>query len=134
MMKITTLFKSALFATVLLVNTAAQAYSPEELAVSCKKPHFTDFTLTPYVATNDNEVPAESEFSIKVSPWADPSTIKVTAKNQVLPAKVESNSSFHKITAKLPAEYSGGFARVNVFAKAVLGCDDSFGWLVKIGK
>ena len=131
-MKITKMFKSALFIAVVLFNGAAAAYSPEELEQACKKPRFTDFNLTPYKASDNIEVAPESEFIIKISPWADPTTIKLTAKKQELPFTVESNSSFHKIKAKLPASLNGNFVRIDVSAKAVLGCDDKTGWLVKV--
>jgi hypothetical protein len=45
---------------------------------------------------------------------------------------VESNSSFHKVKAKLPASLNGNFVRIEVSAKAVLRCGDKDGWLVKV--
>jgi hypothetical protein len=131
-MKVTKMFKSALFIVVVLFNGAAVAYSPEELEQACKKPRFTDFNLTEYKAPDNIEIAPESEFIIKISAWADPSTIKLTAKKQPLAFTVESNSSFHKITAKLPATLNGGFARIDVSVKAVLGCHSEAGWLVKV--
>jgi hypothetical protein len=131
-MKITKMFKYALCIAVVLFNGAAVAYSPEETEQACKKPHFTDFNLTEYKAPDNIEIAPESEFIIKISAWADPSTIKLTAKKQPLPFTVESNSSFHKIKAKLPASLNGNYVRIDVSAKAVLGCDDATGWLVKV--
>jgi len=131
-MKVTKMFKSALFITVVLFNGQAVAYSPEELAKACKKPHFTDFNLSEYKAPENIEIAPESEFIIKISAWADPSTIKLTAKKQELPFTVESTSTFHKIKAKLPASLNGSFVRIDVSAQAVLGCDDKTGWLVKV--
>ncbi|TAL46713.1 MAG: hypothetical protein EPN89_09925 [Methylovulum sp.] len=132
-MKITTIFKSALLITT-LVHGSASAYSPEEKDTVCKKPRFTDFTLTTYNAPENIEVAPESEFYFRVSAWADPSTISLTVKNKPLKFTVESNSSFHKVKAKLPAELTGQFARINTGAKALLGCDDQAGWLVKVAK
>ena len=117
---------------VVLFNGAAVAYSPEELEQVCKKPRFTDFNLTEYKAPDNIEIAPESEFIIKISVWADPSTIKLTAKKQPLAFTVESNSSFHKIKAKLPPSLNGNFVRIEVSAKAVLGCGDKDGWLVKV--
>lgn len=117
---------------VVLFNGEAAAYSPEELEQACKKPRFTDFNLTEYKAPDNIEVAPESEFIIKISAWADPTTIKLTAKKQALPFTVESNSSYHKIKAKLPASLNGNFVRIDVSAQAVLGCDDKDGWLVKV--
>lgn len=131
-MKLTNLFKSTLFIAVVLFNGAANAYSPEELEKECKKPRFTDFNLTKYNATDNIEVAPESEFTIKVSPWADPTTIKLMAKKQPLAFTVETNSSFHKIKAKLPASLNGNFVRIDVSAMAALGCEDKDGWLIKV--
>jgi hypothetical protein len=131
-MNVTKMFKSALFITTVLLNGQAAAYSPEELEQTCKKPRFTDFNLTEYKAPDNIEIAPESAFIIKISGWADPSTIKLTAKKQVLAFTVESNSSFHKIKAKLPATLNGSFVRIDVSAKAVLGCENKDGWLVKV--
>jgi hypothetical protein len=131
-MKVTKMFKSALFIAVVFFNGMATAYSPEELEQACKKPHFTDFNLTEYKAPDNIEIAPESEFIIKISAWADPSTIKLTAKKQALAFTVESNSTFHKIKAKLPASLNGNFVRIDVSVQAVLGCDNKAGWLVKV--
>lgn len=131
-MYVTKLFKSAVFIAVVLFNGQAAAYSPEELEQACKKPRFTDFNLTEYKAPDNIEIAPEAEFIIKVSAWADPSTIKLTAKKQELPFTIESTSTFHKIKAKLPATLNGDYVRIDVSAKAVLGCDNKTGWLVKI--
>jgi hypothetical protein len=126
------MIKPALFIVVALFNGAAFAYTPEELEKDCKKPHITDFNLTEYKAPANVEIPPESELIIKISAWADPSTIKLTAKKQPLPFTVESNSSFHKIKAKLPASLNGNFVRIEVSTKAILGCHNEAGWLVKV--
>ena len=126
------MFKSALFIAVVLFTGQAAAYSPEELEQACKKPRFTDFNLTEYKAPDNIEIAPESEFIIKISAWVDPTTIKLTAKKQSLPFTVESTSTFHKIKAKLPASLNGSFVRIEVSAKAVLGCGDKEGWLVKV--
>ena len=133
-MKIKKIFQSALFMTVVLFNGAALAYSPEENEQTCQKPRFTDFNLTEYKAPDNIEVPPESEFIFKISAWADPRTIKLSAKKQPIPFTVESNSSFHKVKAKLPASLNGSFARIDVSVKAVLGCSDKTGWLVKVAE
>ena len=131
-MNISKMFKFALFIAAVLFYGQAGAYSPEELEQSCKKPHFTDFNLTEYKAPDNIEIAPESEFIIKISAWADPSTIKLTAKKQALPFTVESNSSFHKVKAKLPASLNGNYVRIDVGVKAVLGCGSKKGWLVKV--
>ena len=131
-MYVTKLFKSAVFIAVVLFNGQAAAYSPEELDQACKKPRFTDFNLTEYKAPDNIEIAPETELIIKVSAWADPSTIKLTVKKQDLPFTLENTSTFHKIKAKLPATLNGNFVRIDVSAKAVLGCDNKTGWLVKV--
>lgn len=131
-MNVTKMLKSALFIAAVVFGGAASAYSPEELEQACKKPRFTDFNLPEYKAPANIEIAPESEFVVKISAWVDPTTIKLTAKKQALPFTVESTSTFHKIKAKLPASLNGNFVRIDVSAKAVLGCDDKTGWLVKV--
>ena len=110
----------------------AFAYSPDEAEVVCKKPKFTDFSLSTYKAPENIEVAPEAEFSFKISEWINPSSITLTAKKKALPFTVESNNSFHKVKAKLPAELTGQFVRIDTKAVALLGCDEQAGWLVKI--
>jgi hypothetical protein len=131
-MKIIKMFKPALLLAIILYQGTAFAYSPEELERNCKKPRFTDFNLSEYLAPSNIETPPESEFIIKVSAWADPSTIQLTVKKQPLDFKLQSTSTFHKITAKLPASVNGNFVRIDISAKAVLGCSDKTGWLIKV--
>lgn len=127
------LTKSVLFTAILLINGAAFAYSPEELAKECHKPKFTDFTLLDYKMPEKHEVTPESEFSFKVPAWTNPETIKLTAKNQAIPFTIESNSSFHKVKSKIPAEFTGKFFRLNVSAKVIEGtCHEETGWLLKV--
>jgi hypothetical protein len=127
------LTKSVLFTAILLMNSAAFAYSPEELAKECHKPKFTDFTLSEYKMPEQHEVAAETEFSFKVPVWTNPETIKLTAKNQAIPFTIESNSSFHKVKSKIPAEFTGKFFRLNVSAKVIDGvCHEETGWLLKV--
>lgn len=131
-MKIIKIVKATLIITTLLCNGFATAYTPEESDKTCKKPKFTDFNLKEYQAPSNLETPSESEFIIKISVWADPDSIKLTAKKAPLPFTLESTSTFHKIKAKLPASLNGDFARIDVSAKSIAGCDDKFGWLIKV--
>lgn len=125
--------KSILLMAVLLASGAVNAYSPEELEKECHKPKFTDFTLTEYKAPELIETPAEVEFSFKVQAFTSPESIKLTIKKQPLPFTLESNSSFHKVKAKIPAEFTGKFARLDVSAKVIEGeCHEAAGWLLKI--
>ncbi len=115
-----------------LFTNAAYAYDPGKTDEICKKPQFRDLTLPVYKEPEKTEVPPESTLSFIVSPWAKVDTIKLTAKNQDLDYTVESNSSFHRVKAKLPAAFNGNFVRINVSAKAELGCSDKNGWLIKV--
>lgn len=133
-MRITKIVKSTLFIAAVFLNGAAFAYSPEMTEQDCKKPRFTDFNLSEYKAPENIEIAPESELSFKVSVWANPESITVTAKKQALPLTIESTTTFHKVKAKLPAAFNGGFVRINVSAKAVLGCDEQGGWLVKVAE
>lgn len=127
------LAKSVLVTAILLMNGAAFAYSPEELAKECHKPKFTDFTLPEYKMPEQHEVTPESEFSFKVPAWTNPDSIKLTAKNHPIAFTVESNSSFHKVKSKIPAEFTGNFFRLNVSAKVIEGvCHEETGWLIKV--
>jgi hypothetical protein len=133
MMKLTKILKSILFTAVIMASGAALAYSPEELAKECHKPKFTDFTLKEYKAPENIETAPESEFSFKVPAFTSAESIKITIKDKAIAFKVESNSSFHKVKAKLPAEYTGKFVRLNVSAKVSDGiCHDATGWLLKV--
>ncbi|MGJ0516956.1 MAG: hypothetical protein ACR65O_14535 [Methylomicrobium sp.] len=119
---------------ILLAAQTATAYEDEKVEDLCKKPKFTDFTLKEYVEPEKAEVPPESSFEFKVSAWSNPDTIRLTGKNEKIPFTVESNSSFHRIKAKLPASLTGKFVRINAAVKAVLGCEEKEGWLIKISE
>lgn len=131
-MNITKMLNPILFIVTLSFANTAIAYDPGLTEEICKKPQFRDFTLPVYKEPEKTEVPPESTFTFLVSPWAKPDTIKLTAKNQILEYTVESNSSFHRVKAKLPAALNGQYVRINVSAKAELGCTDNNGWLIKI--
>jgi hypothetical protein len=125
--------KSIVLAALMLANGAAFAYSPEELAKECHKPKFTDFTLTEYKVPEQVEVAPESAFSFKVPAWTNPDTIKLNIKDKPIAFTIESNNSFHKVNAKIPAEYTGKFVRVNASAKVIDGaCHHETGWLLKV--
>ena len=131
-MKLTKMFKAAIFIVAVLFNATASAYSAGEVEEVCTKPKFRDFSLPVYKEPEKIEVAPESEFSFMISPWADPDTIILTAKGQPLAFTVESNSSFHRVKAKLPAALTGNYVRIDASVKAVLGCGDQDGWLIKI--
>lgn len=131
-MKLTTLFSPMLLAVATLLTNTAMAYEVGKTDEICKKPQFRDFNLPVYKEPEKREVQPESTFTVMISPWANPETIKLTAKNQPLEYAIESNTSFHRIKAKLPAAFNGDFVRINVRATAILGCSDQAGWLIKV--
>ena len=131
-MKATKIFSPVLFIAATLLTSTVYAYDPGQVEETCKKPQFRDFNLPVYQEPDKTEVPPESKLIFTVSPWANPHTIKLTAKNQNLDFSIESNTSFHRVTATLPAALTGQFVRINVGATAVLGCHDKVGWLIKV--
>jgi hypothetical protein len=131
-MKIITTTQRVAGIALLLLANSAWAYSPPMSEDLCKKPKFTDFSLTEYNAATNAEVAAESAFFFKVSAWVDPKSIKVIAKGKELPITIDSTSTFHKVSLTIPTEMSGGFVRFNASATAILGCDQQHGWLIKV--
>jgi hypothetical protein len=131
-MRATKMFSPLLFIAAALLAGTASAYEPGKTEEICKKPQFREFNLPVYKEPEKTEVPPESTLSFMLSAWANPETIKLTAKNQPLEYTVESNTSFHRVKAKLPASLNGQFVRINARATAVLGCYDQAGWLIKI--
>lgn len=131
-MNVTKMLNPILLIAAVLLTDTAMAYESNKVDEVCKKPQFRDFNLPVYKEPDKLEVPAESALSFIVSSWAKADTIKLTAKNQNLDFTIESNSSFHRVKAKLPPAYNGLFVRINVSAKAELGCSDQYGWLIKV--
>ncbi len=108
------------------------AYESTKVDEICKKPQFKDFNLPVYQEPEKVEIPPESTMVVLISAWANPETIKLTVKDQSLDFAVESNSSFHRVKAKIPASFNGKFVRLNISAKSIGGCSDKKGWLLKI--
>lgn len=133
-MQVNHVIKGTLAIMLFGVSVCSYAYSAGEVEEICKKPQVREFTLPVYQEPEKIEVASESEFSFKLSEWTDPATIKLTMKEQEVPFTVESNSSFHKVTAKIPAEYVGKYVRINLFSKAILGCYAREGWLIKVSE
>ncbi len=117
---------------ILLAAQTATAYEDDKVEVYCKDPKFTDFTLKEYIEPEKIEIPPESTFEFKVSAWSNPVTIRLTGRDEMIPFTVESTSTFHRIKAKLPASLNGKFVRINAAVKAVLGCEEKKGWLIKV--
>jgi hypothetical protein len=131
-MKRITKCQIAVFIAAIFFIGVASAYTEDKTEEYCKKPKFTDLNFKPYSEPEKAEVPAESQLSFRVSVDADPRTLVVSTKKEVLATQIESKSSFHQVTFKLPASLSGSIVRINAHVKATLKCDETVGWLVKV--
>jgi hypothetical protein len=131
-MKALKLFGPILFSVTVLFTGSVSAYEMGQIEEVCKKPQFKDFNLPVYKEPEKTEVAPESTLSILVSPWVNPETIKLTVKDQAMDITIESNNSFHRVKAKLPTSFNGNIVRINVSAKALLGCSNKAGWLIKV--
>ena len=131
-MKIRKLIQLIWLISAVSVADVALAYTDEKPEELCRVPKIRDFNLPTYNAVDKVEVPPEAELTFTVSAWTDPEAIVVTAKNEPLTLSIENKMSFFRVKAKLPASLNGKFVRVNVRAKAVLGCKSETGWLLKV--
>jgi len=131
-MKNFTLSKAGLLLLLVLAQQVFAYESTDDKPI-CKKPRFTDFSLPEFNADNNNQqVNPETEFFFKLPADVDPSTIALMAKKRPLPFTIETTSTYHKVTAKLPAAYTGYYVRLDAYAQSSLGCDNHHGWLIKV--
>ncbi len=80
-----------------------------------------------------SELAPNSSFSFAVLGAKTAHDIEVTVKKIPVSVEAVAKDNFFEVTAKLPSELKGVFARVNVKIKAqVSGCDQESGWLYKI--
>jgi hypothetical protein len=133
-MKIITTGKLVVFLAAVFFNGTVSAYTDDKPEEYCKKPKFTDLNFKPYSEPEKAEVAPETELKLRLSENADPKSLVLTIKQQVIKTTIESNSSFHRVSFKIPAAFAGGFVRINAHAKANLSlkCDEDVGWLVKV--
>lgn len=131
-MQVNFFVKSAVAVVLLGLSIASYAYSAGEVDEICKKPKIHEFSLPTYQEPEKIEVAPESDLTFSLSVWTNPDLIKVTIKDEPLEFIRESTSTFHKIRAKIPAKFTGQFARINVTATAVLGCYTKEGFLIKV--
>ncbi|RLA16865.1 MAG: hypothetical protein DRQ62_15615 [Gammaproteobacteria bacterium] len=106
---------------------SASAYNAGNIDLGCKKPRFKTFT-----PPHKGEADPESEISFTVSGYADQSTIKEIAKNIPLKLTIVDRDSFYAVSATLPAELTGKYARIHVKANNTVDCKAKDGWLIKI--
>ncbi|MEY4768941.1 MAG: hypothetical protein RL637_1580 [Pseudomonadota bacterium] len=109
-----------------------QAYEAGLVEETCRKAKFTNFSLPEYHAKQQREVPAQSSFSLVISPWIDPNSVKLFAKRKPLAFTLLNKNSFYVLTSQLPAAYNGQFVRLDIQVKALLGCKSQDGWLIKV--
>ncbi|MCK4492844.1 MAG: hypothetical protein KAU26_02215 [Methylococcales bacterium] len=126
--------KILFFFSALTLSYNASAYNGKPITEACQKPHFDKFSLPVYKMPERLEVAPESDFSFTVSSKVAAESIRIMMKKESIKYTVESNSSFHKITSKIPAKFTGKFIRINVFAIAKLECKNTYGWLIKVSK
>ncbi len=122
------------FLTAIFFTGSSYAFEVGGARHYCRPPQFRDFSPPERVRNQPFvEVAPESEISVKAMGSIDPSTIRVFAKRIVLTPTVVDKKSFFQITAKLPAELRGGYARIDLIAQADKGeCMGKDGWLIKI--
>ncbi|MGB4497088.1 MAG: hypothetical protein WBI40_00180 [Methylococcaceae bacterium] len=131
-MRVNHFFQVVLTITSLTVSAGSYAYSAGEVDEICKKPKIHDFSLPVYQEPEKIEVAPESDLTFSLSAWTNPDVIKLTIKDEPLEFTRESNTSIHKIRAKIPAKFTGQFARINITATAILGCYTKEGFLIKV--
>lgn len=131
-MQVNRFFKSAVAVVLFGSSLASYGYSAGDVDEICKKPKIHEFSLPTYQEPEKIEVAPESDLSFALSVWTNPETIKLTIKEEPLEFVRETSSTFHKIRAKIPAKFTGQFARINVTATAVLGCYTKEGFLIKV--
>jgi len=100
----------------------------------CRPPKFRSFSPPERVKKGPiSEVEAESEISFTVSATANPESIIVKVRKKEIERTVENKHSYFQVTAKLPAEFNGKFARIDIWAKdKERNCKSKDGWLIKI--
>jgi hypothetical protein len=117
-----------------LMSTQAFAYDAGDTKERCFPPKFKSFS--PPEKTPNTPVPEVdpgSEISFTVSGSADIESISAVAKDIPLQLNIEDKQSFYKVSANLPTELNGKFARIHLKATAMKGeCDKQDGWLIKI--
>lgn len=116
-------------ALVFACSVIAAEEEDDEKKKNCKKPKFYDFT-----PKHLSVVAPESEISFKVARVKSPESVKVDTKKIPLKLTAENKDLYYLMSAKLPAELRGTYARVNVRAIGDGGCHVEDGWLLKISE
>ena len=85
-----------------------------------------------FTPPNNTEVAPKSEFSFFASPLTNPSSIRVTIKDQLVPLTITTKHDGLQVTGKLPASVKGTYAKINLKGKGPNQCEATGGWLVKV--
>lgn len=88
--------------------------------------------LSKFTPANNSEVAPKSEFSFFASASTNPTSIRVTIKDYVVPVTVTSKHDGFHVSGKLPDAVKGTFAKINLTAKGPNQCEAKDGWLVKV--
>ncbi len=135
-MKIIKGLKATIVVSAMCFTGSAFAYNAGNTTVKCVEPIFRDFIPAEQVKGGPvPEVDAESVIGFSVHRKPDPTTIRAEVKDIKLKLDIDHRNIYTMVKIKLPAELSGKYARVNLYAKAQKGeCKSKDGWLIKIRK
>lgn len=135
-----TIIKNLCTATILgsfLFTSSAFAYNAGHTDEKCKIPKIRNYSPAKHKKGEPvPEIEAEGTIGFWVSYTADPTTIKAVAKKiYKLKLTVDDRKPYYRVTAKLPVELNGKYARVDIKADAKTGeCEGKDGFLIKINK
>lgn len=107
--------------------TNVWAYGSSSSSSACAKPKFSDFS-----PADKAQAKPQSTFAFVASANTEPSTIKVTIKEQLVPVSVTPKNSGFSVTGKFPAELKSTFVRINIDAEGANKCKGTAGWLVNL--
>jgi hypothetical protein len=85
-----------------------------------------------FTPPNNTEVAPKSEFSFYASTSTNPSSIRVTIKEQLVPITVTTKHDGLHVTGKIPATVKATYAKINLVGKGPNQCEATAGWLVKV--
>lgn len=135
-MKIIKSLKATVVVGAMFFAGSAFAYNAGNVTEKCVGPIFRDFIPAEQVKGGPvPEVDAESVVTFMVHRKPDPTTIRAEVKDIKLKLNVEHRNIYSIVKTKLPAELSGKYARINLYATAQKGgCKSKDGWLIKVRK
>ncbi len=128
--------KTSIILGAVFFTGSAFAYNSGNTTTKCVGPTFRDFIPAEQVKGGPvPEVEAESVIGFSVHRKPDPTTIRAEVKDIKLKLDIDHRNIYTIVKIKLPAELSGKYARINLYAIAQKGeCKSKDGWLIKIKK